>query len=505
MEFRRVLFRSRHFHLVYGLLEYVQNYILTISKQGDFEQAFERGKQVTDELINLNIDKGISENERYELLAIIDSQAGLMINVFLAYMGYVGQINRDKISSKLENVNWNRTADIYHGNFSSHLLPNLEWLSGRIKFEMAIEEGNVITPLWYQTELLAVMESNKMAESANSIVIDSVNSFTKWIKRMEEIGDPLLTSAFISREWEFWNKVDANFHRITSSYSNLTNPKYIEGLKWPEVNLETMKLEISNNKKRVLKVMSRYSISLIIERKNDRIPDYGGQFHQSIAEGILEALIEGDIELIKHLYKPYFYRCLALYDKNRNFQGGKKLDWRDVSNLKISSAPLLDLVDLSGYARMLSEYHDTPETWDHIVATWDEYIAKEEGSPTFFATIIALTENSPEIQHHSMIRMSWRQSIEDLLSKIPTKTLFVSNSFREELFVNHSAPVVRLFIKEKYKFRDGIDIFINFYFCKNKGFNGLKFGRRRVHDLQRMIDVEETFYKKQLNEQEAGE
>ena len=35
-------------------------------------------------------------------------------------------------------------------------------------------------------------------------------------------------------------------------------------------------------------------------------------------------------------------------------------DWQTQNNLKIAAAPLLDLMDISGYACLLSDYHETP-------------------------------------------------------------------------------------------------------------------------------------------------
>ncbi|MCM3575602.1 hypothetical protein M3172_20630 [Mesobacillus subterraneus] len=497
---------ERQLHLVIGLLEYTNVYIITLSKQGDFNQAFNRVAQITEEIIQIETifsEKKLVETERLQLLAIIETQGASMIDIFLAYMEYLDDINREGISSKLKNINWKSNTDIYQSDFYSHILPQLEWLSSRIKFEVAIE-GKVITPLWYQTELIAVIEANKMADCANSFVTESLEAFGNWISFIEGFDDRLLTSALISREWEYWNKISANFHRFNIPWKNLINQKSIEGLQWPNLNLESLDTQIQRRKKEILRIMANYSVPLIKEGRSDQIPDYGGQFHHYIAEGILEAIIKDDIELLKALFKPYFYSCLALFEKKLlDYKELKNLNWRDLSNIKIASAPLLDLIDISGYVHLLSEYHNNSRMWIHVNAIWDEYLGTESDLTNIFVSAVSLSSRALEIPHHSMIRRNWRQWISESFNNIPTSRIYASNPFREEVLIHHPSPLIRLFIKDNYSLTDGIDIFIYSYFRQQPDGAQMDYGRRGSNTIQRKIQLETEFYKVNIKEQEG--
>lgn len=492
---------SKQYSEVIALLGYIEKYINILSEQGDLKQAFNRVTELSDVVNEFLAPSPIKSStsikvESLEEMAIIEIQVTMMIQMFLAYMKYVDSIERDGISRKLKKINWKRTVDIYRNGFSSHILPNLEWLSNRIQFEIKIED-KVVTPLWYQVELLALLEANKMEESIIFYITESAQLFSVWIDQTEKLNRPLLTSAIISREWEYWNKVSANFHRFVSSWDKLNEKKYIKDLKWPEINFDIFNLQIQNRKKEILKSMSKLSLDLMRIGKNDNIPDYGGQFFHTTGEGILEAFINNDFELIESLFKPYFYSCLTFFD-NQKPEGHSEFNWRDSIKIKIASAPLLDLMDLSGYGHLLSDYHNNPKIGKLILEIWDEYIQKS-GIPlsgVIFSSAVVLSEMGAEIAHRSVLRQRWKQSINMIFKNIPRKKIYIPNYYSEILLVQHNSPLVRLFAKDDFKLRDGIDIFINSYFRQKSEFSSINFGRRRSGDVQKALMYEEEIYKK---------
>jgi hypothetical protein len=55
-------------------------------------------------------------------------------------------------------------------------------------------------------------------------------------------------------------------------------------------------------------------------------------------------------------------------------------DWRAQQEFKIAAAPLLDLMELSGYARLLADFHKNPDLWTEITRTWDGYLSNKHTS-----------------------------------------------------------------------------------------------------------------------------
>ena len=167
-------------------------------------------------------------------------------------------------------------------------------------------------------------------------------------------------------------------------------------------------------------------------------------------------------------------------------------------DLKIAVAPLLDLMDISGYAYLLSDYHNAPCLKEPIIEAWDEYIDQDSAmSPLdLLAGAVTLTESAFEIAHRSENRIRWQGIIQQRLADVERrKVTFGDVGFfiSTETVVIHESPLVRIFAGEYGSlFYDGIDIFIAKYVRQREGGENLDFGRAPDRDLEEKIRREEN-------------
>ena len=121
--------------------------------------------------------------------------------------------------------------------------------------------------------------------------------------------------------------------------------------------------------------------------------------------------------------------------------------------MKIAAALLLDLMDISGYAYLLSEYHDEPLLKEPIEQAWSTYLNEESENQRlqFLAAAVSLTESSFEIAHRSMLRHGWKQIIQKLLKNVKHKKIpyipssRISIQFEPDTIPIHKSPLVRVF------------------------------------------------------------
>ena len=168
------------------------------------------------------------------------------------------------------------------------------------------------------------------------------------------------------------------------------------------------------------------------------------------------------------------------------------MDWRAQHDFKIAAAPLLDLMELSGYARLMADYHGNDQLWQIVVDAWDKYIAERgEQSPLpLLSTVIAFTEGAFEIPHRGLLRTNWHTRINYELSDVPRHEVYSRHHIGSHTEIDHDSSLVRVFSQEPYgSSHDGIDIFIAFYLRSKDGADQLDFGWKR-RDLQESLDRE---------------
>ena len=483
--------KEERYNEVLWLAVYINGYLELLARSGRTDRALnileELGTSVL-EVISPEPETGIVADEILEKLAIIDQFVSMPITIALACHKHIEESDSEKIERKLSKIAWNNAADLYKHKFPSYCLPKLEWFKPRLSFEVSTE-GRKITPIWYQKELLLQAEADAFAENTNSLVTKSLNLYSTWISKTTSTKHPWLTSAVMSREWEFWHKMERQMEIWPSKWSNLSDEKKIEGSPWSDFDCEKLKEASKNRQSELLKLMSEQNLMLAFLKRPESFPDYAGQFLHTSGEVLLEALLDNDQDLLRNVFTMYLYGCIVRFDNLR--PESSSIDWRAQQDFKISVEPLLDLMELSGYARLMADYHGNEQLWQIVIDAWDKYFANrgEDSSLPLLAGVIAFTRGAFEISHRVVLRTNWEIKINQQLSDVPRREVYSKYHIVQDT-VDHASPLIRIFAREPYgNFHDGIDIFITFYLRTKDGADQLDFGRRRG-DLQESLDNE---------------
>ena len=149
-------------------------------------------------------------------------------------------------------------------------------------------------------------------------------------------------------------------------------------------------------------------------------------------------------------------------------------------------------MDISGYARLLADYHGNEALWNEITTVWTEYLTeKREHSPIpLVASAVILTDSAFEIPHRGILRTNWQSEIRQKLSDVPCHEEYHRGSIGSHTVVDHESALVRIFARDHLiGLYDGIDVFIEFYLCHFDEVKDLDFGRKR-RNLRDSIDLE---------------
>lgn len=501
----KINLREERYNEILELAKYIDDYLSLLARSGRTTRALNILEEIGESVLGVISTKSeddIVANEILEKLAIIERFASMPITIALACREHIEDIGSEKVEKKLLKISWENEADLYKHEFLSYCLQRLEWFKPRLSFEVSTE-GQKVTPIWYQKELLLQIETDTFVKNTSSLVTKASNLYGLWITRTMDTKHPWLVGAVMSREWEFWHKVDHQIERWPNKWSNLSDAKKIEGLPWSNFEYDKLKEDSNNRQSELLKLMSKQNLMLAFLERPDGFPDYAGQFLHTTGEVSFEALLINNVDLLSNVFAMYLYGCIMRFDKLR--PKITTMDWRAQQDFKIAAAPLLDLMELSGYARLMADYYNNEQLWQTVANAWERYIADrgEESPLPLLAGAIAFTEGAFEIPHRGVLRTNWKMKINRKLSDVPRHQVYSRHYIRSHTEIDHTSPLIRVFAREPHgSFHDGIDIFITFYLRTKDGADQLDFGWKR-RNLQESLDRAARKNEQALNEEET--
>jgi len=490
---------------VLGLFDYLDAYVKRLAQEGAVRRAFALlevlRSTVLDQLATgASVD--VAKHEVLEKVAVAERMAALPISVALGYRQALEKVDRHDIECRVLSVSWANKSSIYCHAFPAYCLARLEWLNPRLAFEEAVE-GRQVTPLWYRTELICQIEAEQFSDNTMSMISTGASFYRDFISKATSQKRSWLAAAIMSREWEYWHKVEDQLDVWQEKWVNLSNDRRIEGLPWSQFEVETLRASSTRRQEELLKQMSEQNVLLALLPPPDGFPDYAGQFLHTSGEVAFEALLTNNLDLLKSVFAPYLWGCVVRFDSLRPKAGAT--DWRAQQEFKVAAAALCDLMDISGFARLLADYHANDSLWNEVTATWDTYLAdRGDQSPTLIlSAAVVLTDAALEIPHRGLLRTSWHQQINQRLADVPRHEEYFAGSFGSHTVIDHQSPLVRIFADEPYgTSSDGIDIFIAYYLRNVNGAKDLDFGWRR-RNLEESISREDRRSTRNAKEESA--
>ena len=166
------------------------------------------------------------------------------------------------------------------------------------------------------------------------------------------------------------------------------------------------------------------------------------------------------------------------------------------TELHIASAVVLDIMDLSGYALLLAEYHQNSEIWKPVESVWRSYLDNSPERLKLLAGVVTLEHIRFQIPHRGLLRTNWSTQVHEMLRQLPQGLPMgmYSSSHR----VQHPSPLVRYVARDEWT--DGLDVFIGEFLLKLPGAQQLSWGRHSVESFAEGVKWEEEHSETDLDE-----
>jgi len=495
-----VLARRLDDHL--ELLNRIGGYIAALAAVGNTRRAgslIENLQEIFQKTRLAKEDPGKPPVESMEDVAIGELLSFLHLQALTKYAAKLEKKGVEETKKRLQKIRWRRAESIYSGFFRANELRQLEWHLPRVELEERVE-GQTVTPLWYTQALVSKSQAEGLQENVTALVGAANKTFRSWADQLTKQGRVWQSAAVLSRNLEYLRKLETHcLPLFKAHFEAMQTARYLSDLKWPDIKPEDWYEQVRKSHGALDEAMAKHIILLQRSKRPAGVPDYFGQFVHTIGESLFEDILNQRLDEAKAVFPAYFLGSLALFDELK-----PPTDEFDVwveQRIHVAAAPVLDVMELSGYSMLFAELRGKAEIWAVICAIWEGYIGSRPGVLKLLSAIVAAGEPQMQLPHRGLIRTNWAMRVQRELSKVPRRHAAIGRgtfsgiSGRE--IISHPSPLVRYAAKQQ--FLSGKDIFAALYLAKLSGGEGLKWGH-----MQSEID-ESLEYEEEQNAQDDAE
>jgi hypothetical protein len=418
-----------------------------------------------------------------------DAICFLPLRILVAYRAALQQRTPQTTKERLERLQWDSAECIYKSGFIADELRQLEWLLPRIRLESEVE-GSIRTPLWYQQDIVSKSQAENLSGSVGAIVNTGGKFFQDWSDRLVKQGRPWGSAAVLSRNLEYLNKLGNHLSFFKASSDALAAGRRLKDLPWPEVKPECWIAAAQKFRETLVRAGARHIVLLSASQKPEGVPDYLGQFVHETGENLFDALLDRRAGAVRALIRPYLTGTLVLFEQMK--PSVPKPDVWTEQKLQIAAAPVLDILELSGYGKLFAELYSDDQLWTAVSSVWDRLLDKRPRILTWLAAII--TGGIPRFQlpHRGLMRTTWSMRVQQELTKLPQRDS--GRGGFGDIFgadVVHSSPLVRYCAR--YDFHNGRDIFAALYLSKHSSADKLDWGYGAKDLIESLRHEEESY------------
>jgi len=466
----RTLLTHHPFELGYELLNKLGRFCQLVSAQGDTERAFRYTEDVAAVVLDAVTERSSAGRPAVETmreLSLVNRLAGMLVETALGFLDWSEKTSRADVLVRLARIDWRRPASVYRVGLHPYLLPRAEWMFPRIQFEYH-SEGRRITPDWYLTELIAQEQAFRLKANVEVVLTGALAAFERWIARLTNLSMDWTAAAVRSKQLEYLRKLGVRLESLKRIWHDLSDDRKVRGIPWPEADPEQWVGSLRGSWTATLKQMAAGAPALLGLHRPDQFPDYGGQFLHETGEAIMAALIGQDSAFVAAAF--FLYQACCLRKLQALSPTSQSLDWRGKRRLVMALAPLQDLLNLSGYARLLAEVHENLGLWQEVEAVWQGLLGNQAGNQlaSSIAAALWVLKSERTLGHRALIRTQWQIRVNNVMSQLPRKAVYPPGRLSPTEVPVHASALVRYVGSSMFRpSLDGATIFVGTYLCKH--------------------------------------
>jgi hypothetical protein len=385
--------------------------------------------------------EGEQKRGELALLGAIDQLAFMPSAIEVGLYKTITALDVDQLRLRLAATDWGDPTSPYLFDLPRSAVERLESIHQGIEFERAAATP-VHTPGWYAAELALNGVEWAIQTEFDLCLSDAETWYPATADRLTNAHRHDIAGAVLTRGLEASWKLGRHLHELDLATTKLSSSPARTDLRGPEWDWDGRAKRIEGLRREVLKRLAKSIPDLIDDERSGRadLPDYLGQAVHRSGEACFDALAEGDADLFNELFRLYFLGIFAIVDRLRP----QVAEWTDIGTaVTWMTEPIIDLIDLSGYALIFAEYYERPELWTSCRDLWLLYLPDDETGAQrlqFLGTASAHHQHLFAISPRSILRTRRDRRLSQMLEGLPRET---SEELFHEAPVQHSSALIR--------------------------------------------------------------
>jgi len=263
-------------------------------------------------------------------------------------------------------------------------------------------------------------------------------------------------------------------------------------LLWPKWDWTEIENKMNKSQDRLVEILAKCIPALSQIEQKENFPDMFGQTYNIVCQGCYEAMILAKADKFKDLFPLLFVGSLAAHEKLRE----QLKEWRPETGLTIAIEPLMDIMELSGYAKIYSELFEIPDIWHTCQTTWDKYFeshTQPNDAVKFLITLYQYRKSLFQISPRDILRTNLQISFNNKLREMNLIDDMFSSQYYgvKESKTRHKSPLIRALCRGRYEPHiSAAEVFIIIYLLKRPESKGIEFKDR--WQLSKTIEREEN-------------
>jgi hypothetical protein len=417
------------------------------------------------------------EDQADSQLALLEVWSVSVMSAPLGFYKFWRGVNTESFVKDFEAINYQYKEELYKKRLPPLVLNRLEYIQSRLRRERAIE-GNVVSPFWYIRQLIISRYIDLCKESVDELVASLENFFIK--KSEFFLSKKLFMSAALlsKRGLESCSKMQAHFPVIADKLNKLGDVSLvIKDIPCSKTDWEVINNKILEAHDKLVQIQAKCLPALSLLKKQKTMPDVFGQTYNTVCQEVYRSLADNKEDKFKALFPLLFFGAIMASEN-------LKIDLRDRDVevlISIVSEPLLDLLYISGYAKIYSELYGKPAMWAACTVVWDKYLKENTDKKSFIQKFVGLQEHRKtqfKIFPRDYLRTNWETEMRRRLKEmniIDDMMGFASDPWSGKT-IKHESYFIKALCRGRFLYHvSAADVFILTYLMKLPEAVGIEF------------------------------
>jgi hypothetical protein len=420
------------------------SYVRHRAYQGEVEDALRLADHVLNSFATQTIKSEASDNDQ-EWVLLSDTACSFYVETLTHYRAWhVDRIKHELV--EITRLPWGSHSILKRAPPSARYTSLILEINEQAAFEQEVE-GRVVTPTWFIDERFRTLICSRIA-SQIPLLIQAPSAILDVARNLISSKRPYSALAIYSRLLEYMTKIEGYLDEFEKISVDLNESKNIKGLVWLKTDYEDSRKAVKEARMKLLITMASYAKAMPSHSPDSKVPDYAGQFLDTLGHELLDSLWSKDSQAFVQLYKDFFLGSIVKY---QNLISKEEFpEHMQMSMIGLAISPIVDAMEIAGIGVIIAQAFDLADIETCIRETWNDFLSDAETSEARKRLIVTAAQFSMAPMNpvsREITRTGWRREMLNVLGELPRKTVNVSGRglIRPSYTtVDHAVPLVRV-------------------------------------------------------------